>query len=65
MKKPLKKPTPQDLKKLEIAEELGLMDKLRRGGWGSLTAAETGRIGGLISGRRKGDTTDDANRPGG
>lgn len=65
MKKLVKQPTPQDLKKMEIAEELGLMDKVRRGGWGSLTAAETGRIGGLISGRGKGDKPDDAHRPGG
>jgi len=35
--------------KLEIAEELGLLDKVQREGWGSLTASESGRIGGYIT----------------
>ena len=35
--------------KLEIAEELGLMDKVEKGGWKSLTAKESGRIGGLMT----------------
>ncbi len=44
----------QDLMvKYEIAEELGLIDKVKKLGWGGLTAKETGRIGGLISVRRK------------
>lgn len=33
--------------KYEIAEELGLKDKVDAFGWGGLTAEETGRIGGL------------------
>ncbi len=65
MKKLVKQPTPQDLKKLEIAEELGLADKVRRVGWGGLTAAETGRIGGLLSGWRKGEENHGADRPNG
>ena len=39
--------------KYEIAEELGLLDKVKEGGWRSLTAKETGRIGGLMTKRRK------------
>lgn len=43
--------TPIDRLKLEIAIELGLEDKLKRVGWGGLSAAETGRIGGLLTKR--------------
>lgn len=39
--------------KLEIAEELGLTEKIRESGWGALNAVETGRIGGLLSSRLK------------
>jgi hypothetical protein len=39
--------------KLEIAKELGLLDKVLRDGWKSLSAKETGRIGGMLSKRRK------------
>ncbi len=42
-----------DTLKIEIAEELGLMEKVRETGWKSLTAKESGRIGGLISKRKK------------
>ena len=39
---------PQEEKvKYEIAEELGLLDKVLDSGWKSLSAKETGRIGGL------------------
>jgi hypothetical protein len=41
--------TPEDLYKLSVAEELGLGEKVRSVGWGGLTAAETGRIGGYIN----------------
>ena len=37
--------TADDLMKLEIAKEIGLMDKVEELGWGGLTARETGRIG--------------------
>ncbi len=40
--------TIEDKWKYEIAEELGLTDKLEKVGWGGLTAKETGKIGGLI-----------------
>ncbi len=39
--------------KLQVARELGLMDKVVRDGWKSLSAKETGRIGGLVSRRQK------------
>jgi len=45
--------TIEDKWKLEIAEELGLLDKVEKLGWGGLTAKETGRIGGLIAVRKK------------
>lgn len=48
-----KEPTPDDLLKLEIAKEIGLMDKVEELGWGGLTAKETGRIGGLMTAKKK------------
>ena len=39
--------------KYEIAEELGLLDKVLEGGWRSLTSKESGRIGGLITKKRR------------
>jgi small acid-soluble spore protein F (minor alpha/beta-type SASP) len=39
--------------KYEIAEELGLRDKVDRFGWAGLTAEETGRIGGIMTKRKK------------
>lgn len=39
--------------KYEIAEELGLRDKVDRFGWSGLTAEETGRIGGIMTKRKK------------
>lgn len=38
--------------KYEIAGELGLLDRVLKDGWKSLSAKETGRIGGLMT-RRK------------
>ena len=37
--------------KMEIAEELGLMEKVERMGWKGLTARESGRIGGMMGQR--------------
>ncbi|MCC5909696.1 MAG: small, acid-soluble spore protein, alpha/beta type [Clostridiaceae bacterium] len=45
--------TPELIMKYEIAEELGLIDKVKQQGWGGLTAKETGRIGGLMTVRKK------------
>ncbi|EES49484.1 small, acid-soluble spore protein, alpha/beta type [Clostridium botulinum] len=39
--------------KYEIAEELGLGDKVDKEGWGGLSAEETGRIGGMMTKRKK------------
>ena len=39
--------------KYRAAERLGLTDKLLQVGWGGLSAQETGRIGGLVSGMKK------------
>ncbi|MDF2840696.1 MAG: small, acid-soluble spore protein alpha/beta type [Clostridia bacterium] len=44
---------PEDIMKYEIANELGLGEKLSHVGWGGLTAEETGRIGGIITRRKK------------
>jgi hypothetical protein len=48
----LKNIAPEDKMKYEIAEELGLLDRVVNNGWKSLTAKETGRIGGIINKRK-------------
>lgn len=48
-----KKLTPNELLKYEIATELGLSDKVLEGGWRSLTAKESGRIGGLMTKKKR------------
>lgn len=45
--------TLEDKLKYEIAQELGLMDKINKDGWGGLTAKESGRIGGLITVKKR------------
>ncbi len=45
--------SPQEKLKFEIAQELGLDAKVMEGGWRSLTAKESGRIGGLITKRKR------------
>ena len=45
--------TPEEELKLEIAEEIGVLDKVLKGGWGTLSARETGRIGGILGTRNK------------
>lgn len=42
---------PEEQLKYEIADELGLFDRISEEGWGNLTASESGRIGGLIKKR--------------
>lgn len=39
--------------KYEIAGELGILERVLKDGWKSLPAKETGRIGGLMTRRRK------------
>lgn len=45
--------TPEEVMKYEIAGELGLLDKVLDNGWKTLTAKETGRIGGLVTKRKR------------
>ena len=44
---------PEEKLKYEIAEELGYLDKVKATGWKSLTAKESGRIGGMMTKRKK------------
>lgn len=44
---------PEEQLKYEIAGELGLLDRVLENGWKSLTAKETGKIGGLVTRRKK------------
>jgi hypothetical protein len=53
MEKKRKELTQNDIMKLEIAKEIGLMDKVEELGWGGLTAKETGRIGGIMTAKKK------------
>lgn len=49
--------SPEEIKrerlKYEIAEELGLSEKVKKYGWSCLTSSETGRIGGIMTRRNK------------
>lgn len=45
--------TQEEKLKYEIAEELGLLDKVMEEGWKSLSSKETGRIGGLMTKKKK------------
>ncbi|CUX45561.1 small, acid-soluble spore protein, alpha/beta type [Clostridium sp. C105KSO13] len=49
----LKNLEPEEKVKYEIAEELGLLDKVLAQGWRSLSSKETGRIGGMIAKRKR------------
>lgn len=54
VKSKVKKPgADRELLKHEIAEELGLGDKISGGGWKALTAQESGRVGGILAKREK------------
>ena len=44
---------PEEKMKYEIAEELGLLDRVLAEGWKGLTSKETGRIGGLVTKRKR------------
>ena len=45
--------TAEEKVKYEIAEELGLLDRVMADGWRSLSSKETGRIGGLLARRKR------------
>ena len=49
---------PEELKKYEIAKELGLLDRVLTDGWQSLSAKETGKIGGMLSRQAKKQSAD-------
>ena len=49
----LHKLIPEDQLKYEIAEELGLLDKVVKNGWKSLSSKESGKIGGVMASRKK------------
>ena len=51
--KKLKPLTRDDIMKYEIADELGILDKVDEKGWAGLTAKEAGRIGGILTSRKK------------
>ncbi len=55
MEKPinLQELSPEEKLKYEIAGELGLLDKVLEDGWKTLSAKETGRIGGLVTKLRR------------
>jgi len=44
---------PDEKMKYEIAEELGILDRVLKDGWRTLSAKETGRIGGLMTKRKR------------
>ena len=44
---------PEEQMKYEIAQELGLFEKVKVVGWKGLSSRETGKIGGLLATRKK------------
>jgi hypothetical protein len=40
-----------DRRKYEVAQELGLLDKIKTMGWGNMTSRECGMIGGQLGGK--------------
>ena len=49
----VKRVDPLEPLKMEIAAELGLLEQVKTKGWHTLTAKDAGRIGGLMTQRRK------------
>ena len=45
--------TPDEKLKFEVAEEIGCAQKVLEGGWRSLSAKESGRIGGILNKRKR------------
>jgi len=45
--------TEEELLKYEVAEELGLLDRVLNQGWKSLSSKETGRIGGMVNQKKR------------
>ena len=53
LKPKVKRVDPLEPLKMEIAAELGLLEKVKNEGWHSLSAKDAGRIGGLMTQRRR------------
>lgn len=51
----VKRIDPLEALKMEIAAELGLLEQVKSVGWHSLSAKDAGRIGGLMTQRRRRD----------
>ncbi|AFM40754.1 small, acid-soluble spore protein, alpha/beta type [Desulfosporosinus acidiphilus SJ4] len=49
----VKRTDPLEPLKMEIAAELGLLEQVKTNGWHSLNAKDAGKIGGLMTQRRK------------
>ena len=45
--------TDNDIMKYEISSELGLIDKVSERGWAGITSKEAGKIGGMLTARKK------------
>lgn len=45
--------TPEEQLKYEIAKEIGVFDEVLKNGWKSLSAKDTGKIGGLMTKRKR------------
>lgn len=48
----VKRLSPIDQMKYEIADELGLVEQVFAQGWGSLTSQQSGKIGGILKNRK-------------
>lgn len=53
---------PEEKLKYEVAEELGLLPRVLEHGWKSLSAKESGRIGGIITRKKKQRKAEQGNR---
>lgn len=49
----IKRTDPYEALKMEIAAELGLIEQVRVKGWHSLSAKDAGKIGGIMTQRKK------------
>ncbi len=52
-RKKSKYPTEAEAFKLEVAAEMGILEKVKKYGWDSLSAEESGRLGGLIAKKKR------------
>lgn len=49
----IKKLPMEEQMKYEIANEIGVFDKVIKHGWGALSSKESGKIGGILGRRKK------------